>query len=139
MGDHVLVQDQLGDLRVAVRLTGEAEVDNYVKAWTTAGIGELFLNSVIVVSVALCDDGPRGDERVRSGPLHLPGQPPLYYLMFAGLTFPVFLAMVPLFFVLREMGLLNTLPGLILIYVGFAFRSRSSSCSPSSGRCRSDR
>ena len=44
----------------------------------------------------------------------------IYYLMLAGLTFPVFLAIVPLFFVLKNIGLLNTLPGLIITYVAFA-------------------
>ena len=44
----------------------------------------------------------------------------IYYLMLAGLTFPVFLAIVPLFFVLKSIGLLNTLPGLTLTYVAFA-------------------
>ena len=44
----------------------------------------------------------------------------IYYLMLAGLTFPVFLAIVPLFFVLQDIGLLNTLPGLIITYVAFA-------------------
>ncbi|MET0885682.1 MAG: carbohydrate ABC transporter permease, partial [Mycetocola sp.] len=48
------------------------------------------------------------------------GSRAIYYLMLAGLTFPVFLAIVPLFFVLRNIGLLNTLPGLILTYVAFA-------------------
>ena len=41
--------------------------------------------------------------------------------MLAGLTFPIFLAIVPLFFVLRGIGLLNTLPGLIVTYAAFAF------------------
>ena len=50
-----------------------------------------------------------------------PGSRLLYYLMLAGLTFPIFLAIVPLFFVLRGIGLLNTLPGLILTYAAFAF------------------
>ena len=40
--------------------------------------------------------------------------------MLAGLTFPIFLAIVPLFFVLKNIGLINTLPGLILVYVAFA-------------------
>ena len=44
----------------------------------------------------------------------------IYYLMLAGLTFPIFLAIVPLFFVLKNLGLLNTLPGLIFTYVAFA-------------------
>jgi N-acetylglucosamine transport system permease protein len=49
-----------------------------------------------------------------------PGARFIYYLMLAGLTFPIFLAIVPLFFVLRNIGLLNTLPGLIMVYVAFA-------------------
>jgi N-acetylglucosamine transport system permease protein len=48
------------------------------------------------------------------------GNRAIYTLMLAGLTFPVFLAIVPLFFVLRSVGLLGTLPGLILTYVAFA-------------------
>jgi len=50
----------------------------------------------------------------------LPGSRVIYYLMLAGLTFPVFLAIVPLFFILQNMGLLNTLQGLIVTYVAFA-------------------
>ena len=42
------------------------------------------------------------------------------WLMLAGLTFPIFMAIVPLFFVLKQIGLLNTLPGLIITYVAFA-------------------
>ena len=49
-----------------------------------------------------------------------PGRRFIYYLMLAGLTFPIFLAIVPLFFVLKNIGLLNTLPGLIIVYVAFA-------------------
>ena len=49
-----------------------------------------------------------------------PGARLIYYSMLAGLTFPVFLAIVPLFFILKNAGLLNTLPGLIITYVAFA-------------------
>ena len=49
-----------------------------------------------------------------------PGARLIYYAMLAGLTFPIFLAIVPLFFTLQNFGLLNTLPGLILTYVAFA-------------------
>jgi ABC-type glycerol-3-phosphate transport system permease component len=44
----------------------------------------------------------------------------IYYMMLAGLAFPIFLAIVPLFFVLKSFGVLNTLPGLIITYVAFA-------------------
>jgi N-acetylglucosamine transport system permease protein len=49
-----------------------------------------------------------------------PGSRFIYYLMLGGLTFPIFMAIVPLFFVLKNIGLLNTLPGLIITYVAFA-------------------
>jgi N-acetylglucosamine transport system permease protein len=96
--------------------------DNYVNAWTTAGIGSFFFNSVIVVFGALAVTMLFGSMSAYVlARFRFPGSRLLYYLMLAGLTFPVFLAIVPLFFVLRGMGLLNTLPGLILTYAAFAF------------------
>ena len=94
--------------------------DNYVNAWTDAGIRHFFLNTVIVVGAALVLVMLLGAmcayvlaRFVFPGPVHL-------LLMLAGLTFPIFLAIVPLFFILKNVGLLNTLPGLIMVYVAFA-------------------
>ena len=96
--------------------------DNYRNAWTIAGIGSFFLNSVIVVFGALVVTMLFGSMSAYVlARFTFPGSRLLYYLMLAGLTFPVFLAIVPLFFVLRGLGLLNTLPGLILTYAAFAF------------------
>lgn len=95
---------------------------NYVNAWTTAGIGSYFFNSVIVVFGALLLTMLFGSMCAYIlARFTFPGSRLLYYLMLAGLTFPVFLAIVPLFFVLRGIGLLNTLPGLIFTYAAFAF------------------
>ena len=45
----------------------------------------------------------------------------IYYLFVAGLAFPVFLALVPLFFVVQATsGLLNTYTGLILVYIAYS-------------------
>ena len=96
--------------------------DNYVNAWTTAGIGSFFLNSVVVVFGALVITMLFGSMSAYVlARFSFPGNRFIYYLMLAGLTFPIFLAIVPLFFVLRGVGLLNTLPGLILTYAAFAF------------------
>lgn len=102
-------------------LPAEWRFDNYVKAWSDAGIGSYFLNSVIVVGGALVIVMVLGAmcAYVLARYVFF-GSRAIYYLMLAGLTFPIFLAMVPLFFVMRNIGLLNTLPGLILVYVGFA-------------------
>jgi N-acetylglucosamine transport system permease protein len=95
--------------------------DNYVHAWTDAGIRTFFLNTVIVVCVALALVMLLGSMCAYVlARFQFPGARFIYYLMLAGLTFPIFLAVVPLFFVLKNIGLLNTLPGLIMVYVAFA-------------------
>jgi N-acetylglucosamine transport system permease protein len=95
--------------------------DNYVNAWTGAGIGSFFLNTVIVVGCALVIVMLLGAMCAYVlARFKFFGARAIYYLMLAGLTFPVFLAIVPLFSILKNIGLLNTLPGLILTYVAFA-------------------
>ncbi len=95
--------------------------DNYVSAWTTAGIGSYFVNTIIVVGFALVIVMVLGAMCAYVlARFKFPGSRGIYYLMLAGLTFPIFLAIVPLFFILKNIGLLNTLPGLIVVYVAFA-------------------
>jgi N-acetylglucosamine transport system permease protein len=95
--------------------------DNYVHAWTDAGIRSFFLNTVVVVVAALVLVMLLGAMCAYVlARFEFPGARFIYYLMLAGLTFPVFLAIVPLFFILKNAGLLNTLPGLVMVYVAFA-------------------
>jgi N-acetylglucosamine transport system permease protein len=95
--------------------------DNYVHAWTDAGIRDFFLNTVIVVGSALVLVMLLGAMcSYVLARFKFFGARFIYYMMLAGLTFPIFLAIVPLFFILRNAGLLNTLPGLIMVYVAFA-------------------
>ncbi|MCX5086223.1 carbohydrate ABC transporter permease [Streptomyces sp. NPDC001939] len=97
------------------------QFDNYTRAWSDASIGKYFLNSVIVVVCALVLVMLLGAMCAYIlARFQFPGRRLIYYVMLAGLTFPVFLAIVPLFFQLQNFGLLNTRPGLILTYVAFA-------------------
>ena len=48
------------------------------------------------------------------------GRRVVYFAFVGGMMFPVFLALVPLFFVVRNLGLLGTLPGLILVYTAYS-------------------
>lgn len=97
------------------------EWQNYVNAWTESGVGRYFGNTVIVVGSALVIVMILGAMcSYVLARFKFPGNRLIYYLMLAGLTFPVFLAIVPLFFILQNLGLLNSLPGLILTYVSFA-------------------
>ena len=97
------------------------QFDNYAHAWTDAGIRQFFLNTVIVVGVALVLVMLLGAMCAYVlARFTFRGSRFIYYLMLAGLTFPIFLAIVPSFFVLKSIQLLNTLPRLIMVYVAFA-------------------
>lgn len=95
--------------------------ENYISAWTTASIGSYFVNTVIVVGSALVIVMLLGAMcAYYLARYEFKGSQIIYYLMLAGLTFPIFLAVVPLFMTLKNFGILNTLPGLIVTYVAFA-------------------
>nr|WP_235934438.1 carbohydrate ABC transporter permease [Microbacterium chengjingii] len=97
------------------------DLTNYLSAWNQYSFGRMFVNTVIVVGFALVLVMVLGAMCAYVlARFAFPGSRAIYYLMLAGLMFPVFLAIVPLFFILRNMGLLNTLPGLIITYVAFA-------------------
>ena len=103
------------------QLPEQWNMTNYINAWSKYNFGQMFLNTVIVVTFSLILVMLLGAMCAYIlARFSLPGSRAIYYLMLAGLTFPVFLAIVPLFFILQSMGLLNTLPGLILTYVAFA-------------------
>lgn len=102
-------------------LPNRLHIENYANAWTHAGIGTFFVNTLIVVGGALVITMLLGSmcayflTRFR-----FIGNRAIYLLMVAGLTFPIFLAIVPLFFILKSVGLLGTLPGLAVTYSAFA-------------------
>ncbi|MEE1651914.1 carbohydrate ABC transporter permease [Brachybacterium sp. J144] len=96
-------------------------LDNFVTAWQEAGIGRFFGNTLIVVGSALFLVMLLGSMCAYVlARFEFPGRRAIYYALIAGLTFPLFLAVVPLFFVLQSMGLRGTYVGLILSYAGFA-------------------
>ena len=94
---------------------------NYAAAWTDAGIGRYFLNTVIVVGCALVMVMLLGAMCAYVlARFSFPGNRIIYNVLVASMSFPAFLAIVPLFFILSNFGILNTRTGLILTYVAFA-------------------
>jgi ABC-type glycerol-3-phosphate transport system permease component len=97
-----------------------AEVDGgaYERAWQVARLGDYFLNSGVVTGVSvlliLVLGAPAAYALAR---FRLPLGRAAYGLFLAGLMIPAQLAMVPLFFELRALGLLDSRTGLILVYV----------------------
>jgi len=95
--------------------------DNFIKALTEGQLGRAMINTVLVVGAALVLVMLLGAMCAYVlARFEFFGRRAIYYLMLAGLTLPVFLAIVPLVFVLQNLGVLNTLPGLTLTYVAFA-------------------
>lgn len=95
----------------------EADFGAYGRAWTGARLGEYFLNSAIVtaasVGLVLALGAPAAYALSR---FRLPFGRGAYALFLAGLMIPAQLAMVPLFFEMRALGLLDSRLGLVLVY-----------------------
>ena len=95
--------------------------ENFVRAWTKAQIGDFFFNTLLVVipslvftlllSAMVAYVMARFEFR---------GKKVIYYLILAGMMFPIFLALVPLYFIMQYLGLRNTFHGLILVYIAFS-------------------
>jgi N-acetylglucosamine transport system permease protein len=64
------------------------------------------------------------------------GGPVAFWLFLAGLMIPAQLTIVPLFFELRALGLLNSRPGLILVYTANGLPFAIFILAGFSGRCR---
>jgi ABC-type glycerol-3-phosphate transport system permease component len=91
--------------------------DNYARAWTEAHFGEYFLNSVVVTATSVALIVGLGSMAAYAlARFTHPASRFVFGLILAGLTIPAQLAVVPLFFELRAVGLLNSRLGLILAY-----------------------
>jgi N-acetylglucosamine transport system permease protein len=95
--------------------------ENWVRAWNTAHIGRYFLNSALVVTGSLTITMLFGSMAAYIlARYKFRFHRFVYYLFVGGMMFPVFLALVPLFFVVKNLGLLGTLPGLSLVYAAYS-------------------
>ncbi|MFC8297278.1 carbohydrate ABC transporter permease [Micromonospora orduensis] len=102
-------------------LPGALHWDNWARAWTGAHIGRYFLNSLVVVAGSVSLTMLMGATAAYVfARYEFRGRQFVYYLFVGGLMFPVFLALVPLFFVVRNAGLFNTWVGLILVYAAYS-------------------
>jgi N-acetylglucosamine transport system permease protein len=95
--------------------------ENWARAWGEAHIGRYFLNSAVVVTGALTITMLFGAMAAYVlARYEFRGSRIVYLGFTGGMMFPVFLALVPLFFVVRDLGLLGTLPGLTLVYAAYS-------------------
>ncbi|MFI7430620.1 carbohydrate ABC transporter permease [Micromonospora sp. NPDC049836] len=102
-------------------LPGALRFENWSRAWTEAHIGRYFLNSGVVVAGSLTLTMLLGATAAYVfARYEFRGRQAVYYLFVGGMMFPVFLALVPLFFVVRNAGLFGTWTGLMLVYAAYS-------------------
>lgn len=102
-------------------LPAALQFDNFVRAWRNARMGEYLVNTFLVIIpslfLTLLLSAMASYVLAR---FEFRGRSFITYMFLIGLIFPIFLALVPLYFVMQTLRLLDTFPGLILVYVAFS-------------------
>jgi len=94
---------------------------NYAEAWSEAQIGTYFWNSVLVSGVTLAVLLPISAMAAYVfAKVPFPGRRAVYAVVLGGMMFPNFLVIVPLFLLMRDLHMLDTLWGLIVVFVAFS-------------------
>ncbi|AVH55958.1 MULTISPECIES: carbohydrate ABC transporter permease [Streptomyces] len=102
-------------------LPDKLHFENWSRAWSQAHMNDYFGNTLIVVGFSLAGTLVLGSMAAYVlARFDFPGNRFIYFLFVGGMSFPIMLALVPLFYVLNNMQLLNTLPGLILVYIAYS-------------------
>jgi len=95
-----------------------ATLDNYVQVLTTQNFAAYFMNSVVVsltstvVSVLISSMMAYAFARFR-----FPGRELLFRLVLVGLMVPAMMLIIPQFILAKQLGLIDSLQGLIVFYV----------------------
>jgi multiple sugar transport system permease protein len=100
-------------------IPSDPTLDNYGQAWSANSFGRYFLNSALVAvltttgNVLLSSMMAYGFARFR-----FRGKGVLFGMVVVGLTIPTMLLIIPQFLLAKNLGLLDSLPGLVPFYVG---------------------
>ena len=103
--------------REPIALPESINLDSYVRAWGEANFSEYFLNTVIIVvaSVTLATT-VSALAAYALGRYSFRGSTLLAIFFLSGLLLPFRLAIMPLFLLLQDLGLVDSRLGLILVY-----------------------
>ncbi|MFI6318674.1 carbohydrate ABC transporter permease [Nonomuraea sp. NPDC050556] len=108
-------------------LPARLRVDNWVRAFEQAHIGTYLGNTVLVVALSTSGTmllGSMAAYVLARYPFR--GSHAIYLVLVSGMAFPVYLALTPLFFVVRNTGQLipfiglDTHGGLVLVYIAYS-------------------
>ena len=98
-------------------IPAEATLDNFVDAWTGQDFGRYFVNSVVVsvasttIAVALSAMLAFAFARYR-----FPGRRLLFSVLLFSMMVPGMVLLIPQFVLAKNLGLLNSLQGLVVVY-----------------------
>ncbi|MFH8249005.1 carbohydrate ABC transporter permease [Microbacterium sp. B2969] len=108
-----------GDLTPGIIPSSHPTLDNFITAWTTSSLPSAIITSAVVTSIscililvlATTAAYPlaRSTSRLSNG---------TFYVFLIGLLLPFQLAMLPLYFQMRDLGLLGSIWSLVIIYAG---------------------
>ncbi len=108
-----------GSVPLGLSWPSDPQWHNFIDAWRVAEVTPLLVSSIIlvagVVPVAALLAAMAG---YGLGQLRVPGGTVVFVLLLLGLTLPREATIVPLYYQLRDLGLLNTRLGLILVLIG---------------------
>ena len=108
-----------GSVPLGLSWPSDPQWHNFIDAWRVAEVTPLLVSSMIlvagVVPVAALLAAMAG---YGLGQLQVPGGTVVFVLLLLGLTLPREATIVPLYYQLRDLGLLNTRLGLILVLIG---------------------
>lgn len=101
-------------------LPADWKVENYVTAWTKMNAGTYLMNSVVVSVATLAVVMTIGSMAAYAlARYEFRGNRFLYFAFIGGLMIPGFLLYIPAWFLHRQLGLLDSLPGLVIQYTAF--------------------
>lgn len=108
-----------GTAPTGIEWPADPQWHNFIDAWQVADVTPLLLSSILLVlgvvplAVLLATMAGYG-----LGQLKVPGGIVFFVLLLLGLTLPREATIVPIYYQIRDMGLLNTRVGLILVLIG---------------------
>ena len=115
------VKDPLDVTADPFALFSSVNLMNFLDAWTLGGFSGYFWNTVLITALTLLGTITlsvlAGYSLAR---LYFPGRNLVFLIFITGLMFPFFSVMIPLFYELRDMGLLGTKVGVVLVLIAGA-------------------
>jgi len=101
-------------------LPAEFRIENFATAWTEGRLGTYAFNSVWITTVSVVAIVVLSSMAAFAfARLEFRGRDKIFAIFLVGLIIPIQGVLVPLFLMLKEVGLLYTYPGLVLSYVAW--------------------